>query len=293
MEEYYCCLIKALRKAAIAVLVLGAIQTTSGQSASVTLMWNPNREGDIAGYRLYYGSDPRVYTNTIDVGNTVTATVSNVPEGIVHYFAVTAYNTAGFESLYSDGVSYRTPASTSAVHDDFDRADGDLGPNWTKDPTWGSGLSISGNKAVATSSGVHYWNAHAFGADQYSQIRLTGAVGSWSALFVRGNPRPAASYFVKINAAGADLYSWSNGIFTQFAHDATSRASGDVVRLGVRTVAGNTAHLTVYRNGAELFSYDDAASFIAGGQPGIGLHNDTVSMSMDDWEGGELASGPF
>lgn len=291
MGRYHCCLIKALRKAVIAALVLGAMQATSGQSAPVTLMWNPNRERDIAGYRLYYGTDPCAYTDMIDVGNTVTATVSNLPKGIVHFFAVTAYNTAGFESLYSDGVAY--PVSTPPVHDNFDRADGELGPNWTKDTSWGSGLSISGNKVVATSSGVHYWNANTFGADQYSQIRLTGAVGSWSGVFVRGNPRPAAFYLVRINGAGADLYSWSNGIFTQLAHDATGWASGDVLRLAVRTVSQTKAHLTVYRNGAELFSYDDTASFIAGGQPGIGLHNDTVSMSLDDWEGGELASGPF
>jgi hypothetical protein len=184
-----------------------------------------------------------------------------------------------------------TPTPTPIVQDDFNRADGDLGPNWTRDPTWGSGLSISGNEVVAASSGVHYWNANTFGADQYSEIRLTGAVGSWSGVIVRGNPRPAPFYLARVNAAGVDLYSSLNGIFTQLRHDATSWASGDVLRLEVRTAPQNTAHLTVYQNGTELFSYDDAASFIAGGQPGIGLRAGVSGMSLDDWEGGELAEG--
>ena len=168
-----------------------------------------------------------------------------------------------------------------------------MGPNWTKDPTWGSGLSISGNKVVATNSGVHYWNANTFAADQYSQIRLTGVVGLWSSVFVRGDLRPGPSYMVAVKPGGADLYSSSNGTFSQLAHDATDWATGDVLRLEVRTVAPSTARLTVYRNGTELFSYDDAEHFIASGQPGIGLLASTGGMSLDDWEGGDtVASSP-
>ena len=76
----------------------------SGQSAPVTLVWNRNVGRDIAGYRLYYGTAPHTFTERIDVGNAVTATVSDLSGGTVYFFAVTAYNTAGAESLFSNGV---------------------------------------------------------------------------------------------------------------------------------------------------------------------------------------------
>jgi hypothetical protein len=139
---------------------------------------------------------------------------------------------------------------------------------------------------------VHYWNANTFADDQYSQIRLTGVVGPWSAVFVRGNLRPGPYYMVKIKPGGADLYSSSNGTFFQLAHNVTAWATGDVLRLEVRTVAPSTAHLTVYRNETELFSYDDSDHFIASGQPGIGLNSNTEGMSLDDWEGGDTALAP-
>ena len=59
----------------------------------------------------------------------------------------------------------------------------------------------------------------------------------------------------------------------------------------MRTVAANTARLTVYRNGTALFTHDDASHFIADGQPGLGLFA-TTAISLDDWRGGEAAGAP-
>ena len=142
--------------------------------------------------------------------------------------------------------------------------------------------------APSLGTGVSYWNANTFADDQYSQIRLTGAVGNWSGVIVRGDLRPAPFYLAKVDPGGANLYSSSNGALTLLAHDDTVWATGDVLRLAVRTLGQTTAHLTVYRNGTELLSYDDAGSFIASGQPGIGLRAGTAGMSLDDWEGGSV-----
>jgi|ERR1044071_9943497 hypothetical protein len=393
------CFVKALLKVGIAALVLCAIQAASGQGVPVTLVWDANLERDVTGYRLYYGTAPHAYTERIDVGDVVTATVSNLTGGVVYFFAVTAYNRFGVESMFSNAVAYTAPSpiptptpipsatpfiivsppsvnftavvggnspapqsiqvitstgggwtsfntsgwfkadptsglsGTSTVltpqvdglaqgtyseqikfsaaglpdkevtvtltvapaptpglsaQDHFDRSDGGLGSNWTMDPTWGAGLSIAGNKVVAATAGGSYWNADTFGDNQYSQIRLTGTVASWSGVIVRGNLRPAPFYLVTIKPGGADLYSWSNGALTRLAHDGTAWATGDVLRLAVRTVAETTAHLTVYQNGIELLNYDDSGSFIASGQPGIGLRSSIGGMSLDDWEGGSV-----
>ena len=73
---------------------------------SVTLAWDPNPEPDLGGYIVYYGPRSRVYTNAINVGNVTTNTVSGLEETGTYYFAVTAYNTNGLESDFSDEVSW-------------------------------------------------------------------------------------------------------------------------------------------------------------------------------------------
>jgi hypothetical protein len=173
--------------------------------------------------------------------------------------------------------------------DDFDRPDGGLGPNWTADPLWGDGIAITSNQVVSplNNGGALFWTARAFAADQFSQIRITGVIGDWVGVSVRGQVSPARGYWMAIKEDGAHLYSFVNGVFQELVHDATGWATGDVLRLEVRTVAANTARLVVYRNGAALFSHDDATHFIAGGQPGIGLYA-TTAISLDDWRGGEV-----
>jgi hypothetical protein len=50
-----------------------------------------------------------VYTQSTDVGNTTTATASNLISGSTYYFVVTAYNSAGVESPHSNEVSQQAP----------------------------------------------------------------------------------------------------------------------------------------------------------------------------------------
>ena len=77
-------------------------------SQSVNLAWDPNSEPDLAGYRVYFGTGSDNYTQTMEV-ETPSATVPDLTEGVVYYFAVTAYNTEGVESGYSNEVSYAVP----------------------------------------------------------------------------------------------------------------------------------------------------------------------------------------
>jgi hypothetical protein len=181
----------------------------------------------------------------------------------------------------------------SSRQDGFGRADGGLGPDWLQDPWWGGGLAISGGEVTSApgTGGGSYWNADTFGADQYSQIRITGVPGDWTGVMVRGSVSPSQCYVVAVKPDGAYLYSFVGGAFYQLAHDATGWATGDVLRLEVRTVAAGTARLMVYRNGSQLLVHDDAEHFLDGGQPGIGLHASTL-IALDDWAGGDLASNP-
>ena len=75
------------------------------EKGEVALAWDPNTEPDLAGYKLYYGLGSRVYTKVVDVGDQTSYTVGSLDAGKTYYFAVTAYNTSGYISDYSNEVS--------------------------------------------------------------------------------------------------------------------------------------------------------------------------------------------
>jgi hypothetical protein len=185
------------------------------------------------------------------------------------------------------------PPPGASAHDDFNRADGPLGPNWRQDPWWGSGSGIVAHAvtAPAGSGGAYYWAAQPFGADQYSQITLTGEIGVWSGVVVRGRSAPRQGYWVAIKADGAHLYAFVHDVFYELVHDPTVWEMGDVVRLEVQTVAPEIARLTLRQNGVTLVTLDEGDHFLAQGQPGLGLYALDM-VALDAWAGGELAPTP-
>ena len=108
----------AFKKRMGGVAILFAILfsfTTLSYAMDVTLAWDANTEPNLAGYKIYYDSDcsGEPYdgigavegASPIDVENITEFTLHGLPNGQVHYFAVTAYNDEGLESGYSNEVS--------------------------------------------------------------------------------------------------------------------------------------------------------------------------------------------
>lgn len=87
-------------------------------AGDVTLAWNPNSEPDLAGYKIYYGTASHAYGTPIVIGTQTTYTLTGLPAG-TYYFAVTARNTSGLESGYSNEVSAAVTASPSASRCDI------------------------------------------------------------------------------------------------------------------------------------------------------------------------------
>ena len=59
---------------------------------SITIQWDANQESDIAGYRVYWGTDDELpYENVVDVGTDTTYTVIGV-DPANYYIGVTAYD---------------------------------------------------------------------------------------------------------------------------------------------------------------------------------------------------------
>ncbi|HHL38973.1 MAG TPA: hypothetical protein ENJ37_00530 [Deltaproteobacteria bacterium] len=87
----------------------GSVSGGGGSSSSATLTWSPpvtNTDGssltNLEGYMVYYGTRSRDYTAVVDVSNVTTYTVRGLTSGTTYFFTVTAYNSAGRESAYSN-----------------------------------------------------------------------------------------------------------------------------------------------------------------------------------------------
>jgi hypothetical protein len=101
--------------AAILSLGMGA----TGFATTVQLQWDPNTEADLAGYKVYYADDssPLAASVPLDVHNQTSATISGLNPDNSYQFAVTAYNTAGQESSFSNvvHVSEMSPPAVAIV----------------------------------------------------------------------------------------------------------------------------------------------------------------------------------
>jgi hypothetical protein len=65
--------------------------TSSAMAASLTVMWDPHPDPDVAGYIVYVGSAPGAYAQTHDIGGQNFYTVSDPEPGRQYCFAVAAY----------------------------------------------------------------------------------------------------------------------------------------------------------------------------------------------------------
>lgn len=76
------------------------------QAREVTLTWDANSEPDLSHYVVYWGTASRVYTvNSGSIGLVTTYKCPLPEDGRVYYFAVTAVDTAGLESDFSNEVN--------------------------------------------------------------------------------------------------------------------------------------------------------------------------------------------
>jgi fibronectin type 3 domain-containing protein len=72
----------------------------------VTLQWDANSEPDLSHYIVYWGAASRSYNvNSGNIGSVTTYKYTLPDDDKVYYFAVTAVDTAGLESDYSNEVN--------------------------------------------------------------------------------------------------------------------------------------------------------------------------------------------
>jgi hypothetical protein len=89
-------------------LSVSAAVVGTNQVVNVRLTWDVSPDLNVTGYKVYWGVSTGNYTNSVNsVGRTnVFSTCSNLVANTTYYFAATAYNVTGLESLFSNEVQY-------------------------------------------------------------------------------------------------------------------------------------------------------------------------------------------
>ncbi len=148
-----CCLLATLPYVALAILLVEPCA-----AYDVLLRWTVPTDPGIAGYRLYTGSASSTYGQPLDVGRPDGATMagvvyhllSNLQDGTPYYTAVTAYNSATMESVYSNEKLFNLSSVTPPLVD--------AGPDVTG--VVGQTLTLGG----ASQAGVSYFWEQTAGA---------------------------------------------------------------------------------------------------------------------------------
>jgi hypothetical protein len=186
----------------------------------------------------------------------------------------------------SVAVSCVAVAAGASASDDFARANGSLGPNWS-DISDG-GLAISSQIATGSSANAvsgDTWAADSFTSDQYSQITLTAtppAGSQWIGAAVRaqnsGQSAYVGIYYANSGNPELMLFLRSHGNWTEVGgtYSTGSLPAGTQLEL---TAVGNTLSFT--ENGTSRITVTD--NTLTGGAPGIIAFGTTQAAS---WAGG-------
>ena len=255
--------------------------SVTGLSGTVVLANN-------AGDALSVGADgPFTFTTQLATGAAYNVTVQTNPTGQT----CTVLNGSGSISsanVSNVSVTCATTASGTAT-DDFNRANGSLGANWTDMND--AGLAIASQQVVGTNNGYSgdIRTGENYASDQYSQIEITSTQlsgGQWIGAAVRAQNGGQDTYL--------GLYFWNNGnpvmmLFKRIGGGWTqlgsTYASGALAAGTQLTLSATGSSLTFSENGVARIASSDSS--LTGGAPGIMAFG---TPAADNWSGGDNVS---
>ena len=186
------------------------------------------------------------------------------------------------------GQYWKLGSSTQIASDNFNRADGGLGANWTQ---FGNSNLVIVSNAVASDEGggnpsAAYWNANSFANDQYSQATVLHAAGTGSGgsgvtvRWVNG----VGGYAATFHGSTWDIrFLYSNGNATLLTSGSGTFADNDVIKL---QIIGST--LTLFQNGTSIGTTTDTT--YVSGHPGMYDVSYALTSFLDDWSGGNVTA---
>ena len=227
---------------------------------TVALSWDANTEPNIGGYKVYYKTDSNSVpfdgigavegVSPVDAHNLTSSTVSGLDPNLTYYFAVTAYDTTGSESPYSNIVTVlesvppvvflNSPVNNTAVSGTVS-------------------ITASANDNVGVTKVEFYVNGILQATDTaspYSWITSSLAIGTYTltakAYDAAGNVGESNSVVVTvINDITAPVVSLT-------APGNNSSVSGTVAITASASDNAGVSMVEFYRNGAPLFAINVA-----------------------------------
>jgi len=196
------------------------------------------------------------------------------------------------------GVGYAAVLAT----DDFNRADGTLGANWTTIAGFANPAIVTNQvqpNAVGGTGSLSLYTGTTFPNDQYAKTSIIAALTANTrnpGLLLRGTTAARTEYeCVLFGPLGATVQlkinRYNAGVLASLA---TTGADQTVVTTDVMkcTVVGYV--LTIYINDVSKLVYDDSASGskITSGTPGIHLYTAaglTSNVQIDNFEAGDMS----
>ena len=256
--------------------------TVSGLSGTVVL---ENNGGDSLSLSA---NGTFTFDSLVAQGAPYDVTVQTDPSGQTCTVA-NGSGTVGSANVTNVSVTCVTEAGGTAS-DNFSRANGSLGANWT-DMSVG-GLAISNDAVIGTQANGNsgdIYTGESFGSDQFSQIELTSTQlsgGQWVGPVVRaqdgGQDLYTGIYWWDNGSPELMLFKLLNGGWAQLgAYPTGPLAAGTLLDL---SVTGST--LSFSEDGAVEITATDTS--LTGGAPGIMAYG---TPTAGNWAGGDATTG--
>jgi len=271
--------------------LLGAIGARGQGATSLFLWWNPSATA--VSYNLYYGTASGTYTNEQSVGSVTNATVSGLLPGTTYYFAATAVDAAGQESVFSSEFIYSVPGIAPAISSIPDQV---LDANSTTGPlpfTVSDALVPASSLVVsATSSNpalVPVSNILLGGSGTNRTVTVTPALGQVGSTLISLTVSDGA---VSTNASFVLTMTPPPGITLTSPLDGSGFVAPASITLAASVISNGHAISGVqFYNGATLLGQAAAPPYNLA-WTGVSAGNYSLSASVTDELGSTVASTP-
>lgn len=177
---------------------------------------------------------------------------------------------------------------TQLASDDFNRANGGLGANWTTTTSESVPVILSNEASADTSTGTYgsRYTGITWPNDQYAEAIIGSIVenvtdnGAGPACRIASGTQ--THYFAQTNTVETRLYKVVSGTFTQLGTDGAACATGDTLRLECQGTS-----ISVKKNGATIIGpVTDSA--ISAGDAGIWIAFSSLNGKINSWAGGDF-----
>jgi hypothetical protein len=156
---------------------LGMICLQAKAQQAVELTWNPATTTDtnylVTQYRVWYGTQSGVYTNSVLFGNTADVEVGGLQGGVTYYFTVQSMDLEGDVSPLSNEAVYSVPVLQPVGLQTYMYYDSNGALNLE---VYGA-VSPSGNWYIYSSTDLKNWNLDNFdnSAEAFDSVVITNA----------------------------------------------------------------------------------------------------------------------